>query len=822
MSKLLIIFLLLISVPIGVYLVTHPTFFKSKAAQNGGVRLYRPDGSTITDNTTKYRFIYLEVQKPDWSYGLSPSLVKTALAQIDTNVTYPVLSHDLGSEAVPGTAFRVYWSNISKPHQQKIGLFRYSAPDDQYESGQWLYISSCNQTLNENTNPVAGSCPATLPANLNLGTYQLRMFTTEPSGLVLVVATSPTFNIVSSISTPTSPVPTTIPITPVVPTAPATDTSGISMSISPNPIVLSNKFTLSWQGIPNPTVLDWVGLYRIGDGDDKYFSFVYTSSCTKDHPGVSPLSQGSCEFTAGPQGGNFEYRLFKNNSWEKLSTLKFQVGSDTSSLPDSQAYTQKIRISLDPSAVKPDGICNDTIVYQSVGQAQVPVPNNAYCREINATDSDILKRISWVLPENSGDYTIYVGFISNTGGFRTTTGQIRYNAPSGDPTNGVAFSAGLISVQVFLGQVSGVLRQVPGTSAINAGIELITRVHQTGEQIITLSQAKQIGIPIKLDYDADGLPELVLDKNTLASIGLSADFYPEPDPITNESRIILYPAPVPLIENETSEVLFETAVGESAGRALSKIAQSAVKRFRYGKSANAFNEQTVIDLPNKAPVPIKNADITDLIVSNNPEAIGVKLNAKYLGEAGSFGWGYKSNTDGSFIKIYQRPPLQSDIYQKDFYAAKGGTGEVAKFLGEIRDSSNNLVGFKQEFIEGVQLDIFLTADQQFTKAEIRDAVSRFAATTRQIGHAHGDLVRFGKGWEQKANFLHAGNIKVQSIIGADGKIFHKIKFIDWGGFDMTVRAASIENLTVTDALKSMVFIDNEIEFLNHNLLKYAY
>lgn len=825
MAKLLAILLLLVSIPTAVYLVTHPTIFKSRASQNGLVNLYQVDGSTVPNNNTRFRYIYLEIQKPDWSYGFSPSLIKDVYAQeIDTDVSDPVVSHDLGLETKPGTAFRVYWSNVSLNYiyPKKIGLYKFYANDDRYEDGQWLYISSCNQENDPNKTVVSGSCPATLPNDLALGTYQLRMFT-EIDGQTKVIARSANFNVISP-ATPPTVTPTPLPY--VSTPTPQSNSGGSSngmLVISPNPIPNSQQYTVSWNNISNATSLDWIGLYRTIDGDDKYFFYFYTSSCGKDPDYKKSLPQGSCTFTAGASNGTFEYRLFRNNSYEKLSTFKFQVGNEVSSPSDASAYTQRIRISLNEASVNPNGDCDASIRYLDYGVTQIPIPNDSYCKEIDGTDSDLLKKVSWVLPDRSGDYTIYVGFISNKGGFRETSTRIHYEKPPEIPTSGVAFPAGLIAVQTFVGQVTNVLRTVPGTSVINGAIELISRVHESGEEIITVSQAKQVGLPIDIVTNAQGLPEISQDKNRILKIGLDIEYFPDPDPVTQEPRIVIYPAPVPLIEEEVSEVIIDTAVGETLGRTVAKIAKNAVNRYRGGKAGKAFNENTTVKTPNQAPKPIKVTDISDLIKSNNPEAIAIKLDATYLGEAGSFGWGFKSHVDGSFIKIYKQDPLAVDFYQKDFYKRYGGTGEIARFLGEVTDESGKLVGFKQEFLESVSFKEYTDAGLRFTKAEIEEAVNNFAATTRRIGHGHGDVVRFGPGWEHRTNtYLHPSNLRVQIIKGANGKATNKIKFIDWGGFDMTVKVSRFEDLVMSDAIKKSEFIESEIRVLRQNLLKYAY
>ncbi len=77
--------------------------------------------------------------------------------------------------------------------------------------------------------------------------------------------------------------------------------------------------TVSWNGITNPTPMDWIGLYPSGAADDKFSKWIYVS-CTQ--VAGSAQVDGSCDVAIPPsvQPGDYEFRLFANNGYTKLAT----------------------------------------------------------------------------------------------------------------------------------------------------------------------------------------------------------------------------------------------------------------------------------------------------------------------------------------------------------------------------------------------------------------------------------------------------------------------------------------------------------------------
>jgi hypothetical protein len=84
-------------------------------------------------------------------------------------------------------------------------------------------------------------------------------------------------------------------------------------SVSPG-----GSVTLSWSGVGNPKVRDWIGRYTLTGDDRAYLDWVYTSSCSKS-PGATPKSSGSCTFTMPYAPGTYQFRLFPDDGYNRLT-----------------------------------------------------------------------------------------------------------------------------------------------------------------------------------------------------------------------------------------------------------------------------------------------------------------------------------------------------------------------------------------------------------------------------------------------------------------------------------------------------------------------
>ena len=95
-----------------------------------------------------------------------------------------------------------------------------------------------------------------------------------------------------------------------------------SLALSATTISSGDTLTVSWSNVANPTVNDWVAVYKQGDADTDFRTvnkWFYTSSCGTG-VGASPNANGSCALTMPTAAGTYELRLFANESYANLAT----------------------------------------------------------------------------------------------------------------------------------------------------------------------------------------------------------------------------------------------------------------------------------------------------------------------------------------------------------------------------------------------------------------------------------------------------------------------------------------------------------------------
>ena len=92
---------------------------------------------------------------------------------------------------------------------------------------------------------------------------------------------------------------------------------GPTLNISATSVSVGGTVTVSWSGVASPTSTDWISVYVPGASDLEYGYWLYASSCTQS-PGA-PQASGSCTFPMSSIG-TFEFRLFTNDSFNRLAT----------------------------------------------------------------------------------------------------------------------------------------------------------------------------------------------------------------------------------------------------------------------------------------------------------------------------------------------------------------------------------------------------------------------------------------------------------------------------------------------------------------------
>ena len=224
----------------------------------------------------------------------------------------------------PGGTVTVSWSDVTSPTRLDwIGKYVQGAPDGAYED-DFVYTSSCSPTGGA-VGVASGSCTFTMPTS---GAFEFRLFANNQNNLLAKSG-------LVQVSAPTA-----------------------SLRATPSTVAPGGSLTLSWDGIPNPTRLDWIGGYIQGSPDGAYGAFVYTSSCSAT-AGAAGLASGSCTVTMPTTPGTFEFRLFANDTTNLLAKSgPVQVA----------ASTQPPALTATPSTVAPGGSV-------TVSWSDIPNPN---------------------------------------------------------------------------------------------------------------------------------------------------------------------------------------------------------------------------------------------------------------------------------------------------------------------------------------------------------------------------------------------------------------------------------------------------------------
>jgi hypothetical protein len=181
----------------------------------------------------------------------------------------------------PGGSTTVSWSGLANATASDwIGLYTANTADASYVD--WQYID-CSKTLG--AAPSGGACTFSIP--LVPGTYDLRLFA------------SGSFTRLAS---------TTVNEPAVGPTA---------FSAAPTTLPAGATATINWTSIRTPSATDWIGLYPVGAADSAFVDWKYVS-CTRTP--ASAIATGSCAFTMPATSGNYEFRLFSNNTMTRFAT----------------------------------------------------------------------------------------------------------------------------------------------------------------------------------------------------------------------------------------------------------------------------------------------------------------------------------------------------------------------------------------------------------------------------------------------------------------------------------------------------------------------
>ncbi len=237
----------------------------------------------------------------------------------------------------------------------------------------------------------------------------------------------------------------------VMVTAPVVSTTATS-------IAAGGSVTVSWSGVAEPTVTDWIGLYVAGDSSPtNYVSWIYTSSTTcGQSAGPTPLASGSCTFTipASATPGTYNVRLFPNNVYSPL----LATSSSFTVTPEPTVASLAITNKAGGTAGSPEAGDKITVVY---AQAMAV---SSFCSGWSGNGSNqILTGATVTIDNHAGKDTIDndpTGTTSPTctGGFTLGTFALGGNYVSGNTAFGsstISYNATTFTLTITLGAVVG-------------------------------------------------------------------------------------------------------------------------------------------------------------------------------------------------------------------------------------------------------------------------------------------------------------------------------------------------------------------------------
>jgi glucose/arabinose dehydrogenase len=83
-----------------------------------------------------------------------------------------------------------------------------------------------------------------------------------------------------------------------------------SLTANPSTITGGDSLSVNWTAPSGRPINDWIGLYKVGDPETSFISWQYTGGATS----------GSITFIAPGQPGQYEFRYFTNNSYNRIIT----------------------------------------------------------------------------------------------------------------------------------------------------------------------------------------------------------------------------------------------------------------------------------------------------------------------------------------------------------------------------------------------------------------------------------------------------------------------------------------------------------------------
>jgi endonuclease/exonuclease/phosphatase family metal-dependent hydrolase len=197
---------------------------------------------------------------------------------------------------------------------------------------------------------------------------------------------------------------------------PPTPIPGYSVTASPSTASPNQALTITWTAPNGRPANDWIGLYKVGDPETSSISWQYT--------GGAPSGSGT--FIAPSQVGQYEFRYFTNNGYNKVATsniVSISEGGATYSLAASPSITnpwQTLTVTWTAPSGRP---ANDWIGLFNVGTSDTSYISWRYTGGASSGST------TFIAPSQTGQYEFRY-FTNNSYTKVATSSTVTVNLPS--------------------------------------------------------------------------------------------------------------------------------------------------------------------------------------------------------------------------------------------------------------------------------------------------------------------------------------------------------------------------------------------------------
>ena len=243
----------------------------------------------------------------------TPTAVPTATVQIQAAATPTVArTGTTGPESRLSTptaliaaehrenTINVSWVGLAQPTSTDwFGIYRVGDPDTAYQD--WAYVSC---TKEPDQAHASGSCSLPMPAGT--GAYEIRLF--SGNGYTRVARSEQVGNVAAGAQVGNN----------VAAGAP------VGLKLSAEVADRGSVVNVQWKTIDRATPTDWIGLYRSATADTAHITWLYVG-CAQVPLDARPLGSCNVLLPATLDAGNYEFRLFSANSYQRLASASLRV-----------------------------------------------------------------------------------------------------------------------------------------------------------------------------------------------------------------------------------------------------------------------------------------------------------------------------------------------------------------------------------------------------------------------------------------------------------------------------------------------------------------